>query len=81
MPTAVRALRARSKLHSFGEGAGIPREAVAMIGIQMIKDGHILEAIVVFLCYDGWLREQDWTKCCGLRTAPRSRRAESRLAW
>eukprot|EP00972_Heterocapsa_arctica_P015154 2232126-Heterocapsa_arctica.AAC.1 len=32
MPTAVRALRAWSKLHSFGEGAGIPREAVAMIG-------------------------------------------------
>eukprot|EP00972_Heterocapsa_arctica_P017864 2639409-Heterocapsa_arctica.AAC.1 len=60
MPTAVRALKAWSKLHSFGEGAGIPREAVAMIGVRMIEDGHILEAIIVFLCFDGWLREQDW---------------------
>ena len=60
LPSAIRALRAWSRLLSFQEGAGVPREAIAHIGIQMWLNGLLIEGIIVFLCFDAWLREQDW---------------------
>ena len=38
----------------------MPREAIARIGIQMWPNGLLIEGIIVFLCFDAWLREQDW---------------------
>eukprot|EP00972_Heterocapsa_arctica_P009704 1428873-Heterocapsa_arctica.AAC.1 len=43
----------------------------------MIEDGHILEAIIVFLCSDGWLREQDWEM---LQSSDCSEEASGRIA-
>ena len=60
LPTSTGALRAWSRLLTFHEGAGIPREAIARIGTHVILEGFVMEGVVVFLIFDAWLREQDW---------------------
>lgn len=60
LPMATKALAAWGKLALGGEGSPIARETLAVVILKMIELGYIEEAVIVWVSYDAYLREQDW---------------------
>ena len=60
MPIARRALKAWERMAEGGEGGPMAKETVAVIFLKLLAGGWFLEAIVVILSFDCFLREQDW---------------------
>ena len=60
MPISARALKAWQRMAQGNEGGPIARETVGAIALMFFRRGLILEAIIVLVSFDCFLREQDW---------------------